>query len=208
MRLDIRTFADGHEVVANYRPDFDIIFLDIQMKDLDGLEAAAKIRQVDTEVILLFITNSPHYAIRGYAVDALSYLVKPVPYFAFSQELKRGIERVRRANSDALLLPSGGAMHRVSIKEIVYIESIRGRIVVHAIDRTHAFVGTLKSFEAKLADKGFFRSNHCYLVNMDHVIGVEQSICVMVGGARLQVSRPRKRAFLEALTDHVGGRLT
>ncbi|WP_336708781.1 LytR/AlgR family response regulator transcription factor [Oerskovia sp. USHLN155] len=205
--FDVRTFSDGRELVTGYRPDFDILFLDVQMNDLDGLDTARQLRTLDSRVVIVFVTNMAQYAIHGYEVDALSYLLKPVPWFAFSQELRRSIDRVRRSGTDSLMLTVNGAVARVDLLDVVYIESIKHRVVVHAVDRTYAFTGTLKAFETDLADKGFFRSNSCYLVNMRHVLAVDQSTCVMLGGDELQISRPRKRAFLDALADHVGGRV-
>lgn len=205
--FSVRTFADGGELVRDYAPEFDIIFLDVQMTELDGLETARRIREIDSEVVIVFITNMAQYAIRGYEVDALSYLVKPVPYFAFSQELKRSIARVQRSDSESVLLSTGSGVARVALTDIVYAESIRHRIVVHAIGRTYAFSGTLKALEQELVAKGFFRSNNCYLVNLRHVKGVAASTCTMLGGIELQISRSRKRSFLQALTDHVGARL-
>ncbi|GAA3232302.1 LytR/AlgR family response regulator transcription factor [Oerskovia jenensis] len=205
--FDVRTFSDGRELVTGYRPDFDILFLDVQMNDLDGLDTARHIRTLDSQVVIVFVTNMAQYAIQGYEVDALSYLLKPVPWFAFSQELRRSIDRVRRSGADTLMLTVNGALARVDLLDVVYIESIKHRVIVHAVDRTYAFTGALKTFEADLADKGFFRSNSCYLVNMRHVTAVDQNTCVMRGGDELQVSRPRKRAFLDALADHVGGRV-
>ena len=202
----VRTFTDGRDVVDGYQAGLDIIFLDVEMPHLDGLEAARHIRTLDADVVLVFITNMAQYAIKGYQVDALSFLLKPVPYFAFSQELRRSIDRTRRSRGDWIMLSVGTGMARVGLADIVYVESIRHRIVVHGVDRTYNLTGTLKAFESQLADKGFFRSNNCYLVNLRHVTGVNATSCVMLGGAELQVSRPRRRAFLQALTDHVGGR--
>ena len=85
--LEITLFSDGEDIVTDYRPEYDIIFLDIQMKRLDGMSAAERIRLLDADVVLIFVTNMAQYAIRGYAVDALDFLLKPVPYFAFSQEM-------------------------------------------------------------------------------------------------------------------------
>ena len=205
--FSVRTFSDGSEITADYRPEFDIIFLDVQMATLDGLETARTIRLLDADVILVFITNMAQYAIRGYEVDALSYLVKPVPYFAFAQELRRSVARVRRADNDAVMLPVAGGLARVKLANIVYVESIKHRIVVHAVDRTYALNGTLKALESEFAGKDFYRSNNCYLVNLKYVTGISQNSCTMLGGDELLVSRPRRRAFLDALTNHVGGRL-
>jgi DNA-binding LytR/AlgR family response regulator len=94
--FEIFTFYDGQEIVENYQPKFDIILLDVKMEKMDGFSAAKHIRTVDNDVILIFITNMGQYAIKGYEVDALSYLLKPVSYFAFSQELKRSLKRIAK----------------------------------------------------------------------------------------------------------------
>ena len=85
----VHTFQDGDEIIDEYVPKYDIIFLDIEMKRLDGMKTAEKIRALDKDVILIFITNMSNYAVKGYQVDALSFLLKPLPYFAFSVELKK-----------------------------------------------------------------------------------------------------------------------
>ena len=87
--FEVKTFADGLEILEDYRPAYDLILLDIEMKHLDGMETARRIRELDPEVMLVFITNMAQYAIKGYAVGALDYVLKPVPYFAFSQQLQK-----------------------------------------------------------------------------------------------------------------------
>src|SRR6478609_3914364 len=178
-QFQVTRFSDGAHVVAGYRPVFDILLLDVEMPELDGFSAAERIRQVDRDVVIVFITNMTQYAIKGYEVDALSYVLKPVPYFAFSQEIKRSIARLRRRSADYLLL---------------------------TVDGRYSVVGPLKSLEAELEGKSFFRSNSGYLVNLRHVLGVQGSSALMVGGHDLLISRPRKKAFLAALTDYLGAR--
>ncbi|QGQ18974.1 response regulator [Cellulomonas sp. JZ18] len=201
------TYGDGADLVERYRSDQDILLLDVEMPDLDGFSAAERVRAVDQDVVIVFITNMAQYAIRGYEVEALSYLLKPVPYYAFSQQMRRSVERVRaRASVDRLSFTVNGDLVRLDLADVLYVESIRHHLVVHTVDGRYQLVGALKNMEAELADKGFFRSNNCYLVNMRHVRAVRQSTCVLHGGHELVVSRPRKKAFLAALTDHVGGR--
>ena len=79
----VTEFADGMELLDDYRPVYDILFLDVEMKHLDGMETARRVRELDKDVIIVFITNMAQYAIGGYAVGALDYVLKPVPYFAF-----------------------------------------------------------------------------------------------------------------------------
>lgn len=204
VQLHVRTFGDGAELVDGYRPDFDILFLDVEMAQMDGLEAARRVREVDTDVIIVFVTNMGQYAIKGYEVDALSYLLKPVPYFAFAQELGRSLARLQKRETRGVVISVNNTLVRLDPAEIVYVESVKHRITVHALDREYAFSGTLKALEEELDGLGFYRSNNCYLVNLRHVTRVDQSTSVMVNGDELQVSRPRKKGFLEALADHIG----
>ena len=108
--FEITLFTDGDEIVENYRAQFDIILMDIQMQFMDGMTAAEAIRQVDSEVIIIFITNLRQYAIRGYAVDALDYVVKPISYFAFSERLNRAIRRLRNRTKHTVMVKIRGGV--------------------------------------------------------------------------------------------------
>ncbi len=201
----VSVFSDGAQLVSPYRAGYDILLLDVEMPGLDGMATAERVRALDRDVVIVFVTNMAQYAVKGYEVEALSYLLKPVPYFAFSQQIRRSLERIRSRHPDYLTITVNGDVVRLDTAEILYVESIKHRIVVHATDRVYAFSGALKNLESELADRGFFRSNNCYLVNLRHVTAVGQSTCSLHGGHELVVSRPRKKAFLAALADHVGG---
>ncbi|MDI6944679.1 MULTISPECIES: LytR/AlgR family response regulator transcription factor [Microbacterium] len=206
-RFHIGAFHDGADILDDYRPDWDVLLLDIQMERVDGMTAARRIREVDGEVIIVFVTSSPQYAISGYEVDALSYLLKPVSYAAFEQEMERCLVRLRRRERRHLLFSTtDGARHRVDVADIVYLESAKHNVLIHTLETDHTVVATLKAMEAELADEGFHRCNSGYLVNLRHVTGVEGSDCRMRGGARLQISRPRKKDFLAALASYIGSR--
>ena len=169
--FEVTVFADGVDILDNYRAVYDIIFLDVEMKHLDGMTTAERIRQMDADVILIFITNMAQYAIRGYSVGALDYVLKPVPYFAFSQQLLKAVSRLENFYTD---------------------------------EGDFSAPGALKTFEEKLADCPFARCNSGYLVNLAQVRELRQST-VQVGPCELQVSRPKRKAFLAALTDYIGG---
>lgn len=198
------TFKDGADIVEGYFPAYDILLMDIEMTGMDGMQAAREIRRQDTHVVIVFITAAPQYAISGYEVQALSYLLKPVPWFAFSQELKRSIAALQRRSADSVLVEAGSNRLRLTFSEIVYAESIRHTIVIHTLGDTISMSGTLKELETQWRGHNFFRSNSCYLVNLRHVNAVEGQECVMSTGERLRISRPRKKAFLSALVNSLG----
>ena len=202
--FEVKTFADGLEILEDYRPAYDLILLDIEMKHLDGMETARRIRELDPEVMLVFITNMAQYAIKGYAVGALDYVLKPVPYFAFSQQLQKVEAQLRRRTRHYLAVPVEGGLRRLDTSRIYYIESEGHRVHFYTEEGDFAAPGALKALEEKLADRPFARCNSGYLVNLAQVQAVQQNT-VEVGPYELQVSRPKRKRFLAALTDYIGG---
>ena len=202
--FEVKTFADGLEILEDYRPAYDLILLDIEMKHLDGMETARRIRELDPEVMLVFITNMTQYAIKGYAVGALDYVLKPVPYFAFSQQLQKVEAQLRRRTRHYLAVPVEGGLRRLDTSRIYYIESEGHRVHFYTEEGDFAAPGALKTLEEKLADRPFARCNSGYLVNLAQVQAVQQNT-VEVGPYELQVSRPKRKSFLAALTDYIGG---
>ena len=202
--FSVTEFADGVDILENYRPVYDIVFLDVEMKHLDGMETARRIRALDADVVLIFITNMAQYAIRGYSVGALDYVLKPVPYFAFSEQLKKAEKNLARRASHYLMVPVESGLRRLDSSRLYYLESEGHRVHYYTEDGDFSAPGTLKAVEEKLAGRPFARCNSGYLVNLAYVSSVQMNT-VQVGPHQLQVSRPRRKAFLEALADYIGG---
>lgn len=201
--LDITVYRDGDAVTAEYKSQFDIILMDVEMKFMDGMSAAEEIRKVDTEVVIIFITNMAQYAIRGYAVDALDYVLKPVSYFAFSQRLNRAISRMKKREQKVITVNIKGGAVRINIANIYYIESQGHNLVLHTILGDYESAGTMKEVEEKLQGLNFCRGNKGYLINLQHVDGIQDG-CAVVKGEPLLLSRSRKKEFMEALTNYWG----
>lgn len=202
--FEVKTFADGMDILDDYRPVFDLILLDVEMKHLDGMETAQRIRALDSEVVLLFITNMAQYAIKGYSVGALDYVLKPVPYFAFSQQLQKVEAQLRHRQRHYLAVAVDGGLRRLDTAQLYYAESEGHRVHYYTEEGDFTAAGTLKTLEEKLPEQLFVRCNSGYLVNLAQVRGVQQNT-VQVGPYELQISRPKRKAFLTALTDYIGG---
>ncbi len=202
--IDIKTFSDGDDIVYEYKAVYDIIFLDIQMKRMDGMKAAQNIRKMDETVIIIFITNMAQYAIQGYSVNAMDFVLKPVTYFAFSEELAKAIRRLKERTRAYLTIKQEAGMLRLDVTQITYIESQGHKILIHTEADVYSMVETMKNMEQQLMKYKFSRCNNCYLVNLRYIESVQQSL-VTVAGEKLQISRPRKKAFMDDITDFVGG---
>lgn len=201
--FDLDFFSDGDEIIYEYEPKYQVFFLDIMMKRVNGMEAAKIIRQYDQDVIIIFITNMSNYAIEGYSVNALGYLLKPLSYFAFKQELIKCIDKINSKTYTHILIPQENGIVKLGVSDILYIESFKHMLTVVTKEKVYEYRGTLKELEATLKDKNFYRSNNCYLVNLKWVSGVSGDFCVIEDHS-LKISRPRKKGFMEALTNYIG----
>lgn len=197
-------FHNGSEIMQNYQSDFDIIFLDIEMPIMNGMETAEAIRAVDMEVVLVFITNMAQYAINGYSVGALDFVLKPINYSTFSVRLTRAIGRARKRESGEILLSLPDGVKRLETKQIYYVDVQNRMLHYHTTEGEFVLRGTMQNAEKELARYQFIKCNHWYLVNLKHVSEIRKDIA-MVAGNELEISRRNKTAFLAALTDYVGG---
>lgn len=201
--FEITTYTDGDQIVCKYRSQFDIILMDIEMKFVDGMTAAEEIRKMDTEVVIIFITNMAQYAIRSYTVDASDYVLKPITYFAFSQRLSRAIFRMKKRESKGIMVNIREGTVRINIANIFYIESQGHTLTLHTILGNYETTGSMKKMEEKLEGMNFSRGNNGYLINLQHVDSVEDG-CAVVRGEKLPLSRARRKGFMEDLTAYWG----
>ncbi|MDO5405749.1 MAG: LytTR family DNA-binding domain-containing protein [Eubacteriales bacterium] len=201
--IHTEVFYSGEELLNRYQPQYDIILLDIEMGEMDGMETARQLRSLDQDVVLVFITNMAQYAINGYEVGALDYVLKPITYYTFSVRFERAISRIRKRRPEEFLLPLPEGMQRVRVDQIYYVEVENHTLHYHTRDGVLMVRGSLQSVEEKLKDSHFVKCNHWYLVNLRHVTGIRKNM-VCVAGDMLEISRRNKTAFLSALTDYMG----
>ena len=201
-KFRITAYHDGDDLLKTYQGQFDIILMDIQMRFVDGMSAAELIRKQDAEVIIIFITNMAQYAVKGYEVDAMDYILKPVTYFTFTQKLQKALNKLKKRSEIFISIPVKGGIYKLTISELRYVES-HGHILNYHT-RTE-----IVSSRAKLADVasvldryGFFRINKGCIVNMKYVDTVLDGNCYLEQTV-LPIARNKKKAFMDKLTEYI-----
>lgn len=202
--VNIAVFADGDEILEAYSADYDLILLDIQMGRVDGIRTAEEIRRMDDDVYIVFITNMVNYAIKGYSVRALDFVLKPVNYLMLKQQLAHVEELIARRMRKYITLPTENGLARIDVSQVYYVETNGHTVNIYTAKGLYRMRSSMKNMEEMLSNYGFARCNSCFLVNLAHVERVEDG-SAYVAERPLAISRPRYKGFMERLTVYFGG---
>lgn len=197
-RFRISTFCDAVSFLADYRRDYDLVFMDIKMPGIHGMEAAWQLRRLDQQVALIFVTTLVQYAIAGYEVGALYYLLKPLHYHEFVLKLTSALKRISR--SDVIIIRSGQKVHRIDLSDIHYLESDGHNIRYHLGDQIVARRCSLRHAESEL-DNRFVRCSSSFIVNLAHARAIKND-SVDIDGTLLHISRTQRQAFAHAFDQY------
>ena len=136
-QFQVTRFADGEAFLERYTPVYAVVFLDIQMPRKDGMTAAQELRNLDRNVSVVFITNLVQYALKGYEVDAVGYLVKPVNYCDFALKFKKALDVYLLNEERSFTINTPGGICRISTDRLMYVEILNHRLFYHMVDRHH-----------------------------------------------------------------------
>lgn len=204
MEFKVAHFTSAEDFLDKYRPIFDLVLMDIGLPKMGGMEAAGRLRELDQTTTLIFVTNMAQFAVRGYEVDAFDFVVKPVSYSNFALKLQRCLNKLGTRTDTEVIIPISDGLYRISSSQIKYIEISGHKMIYHTTNGTIKVYGNLKEVESVLNGRMFVRCNSCYLVNLNFVFAI-RGYTVVVGEDELQISRPRKKAFIQAVNDYLGG---
>ncbi len=197
-------FENAYDFLES-RERFDIAFLDIMLPRMTGMEAAQKLRAMNNDIIIIFITNMTSFAVKGYEVDALDYIVKPYTYERLEFKLTKALSMAQaKEESTVVINPMNGGIFRIGSGAICYIE-VSGHKLRYCTDMGEYFEnGTLRKRAENLADCNFVKCNSCYLVNMKRILAVNGYDLTMDNGDVLKISQPKKKEFMEKLANYMG----
>ena len=196
-------YTNAVDFLTGYRSEYDIVFMDIELPLMNGMDACFKLREMDQKINIIVVTNMAQYAIKGYEVDALDFMVKPIAYFNFSLKMEKAVRIQKQYAGGSVILGTGEGIVKLNISDIYYIESDKHTMYYHTAKGVFSERTSMKEVEAKFSRYGFVRCHNAYLVNLSSVgktVGDE----VEVGKDRLPISRARKKEFVEALMAYYG----
>lgn len=204
VKFDIQTFENGDSFLMRFKSQYDFIILDINLSAMNGIDVARTIREKDEEVIIMFATNLAKYATRGYEVDAIDFVLKPLTYASFYLRLEKVMKKLYKKNDYFIVVPSDGGFNKISINEVLYIEVIAHDIIFHLSNGQELMTsGTLKKYEEQLKKYWFIRCNSCYLVNASKIKRVEKLEIQLVNDEVVAISHPKKKLFMETFRKYV-----
>lgn len=204
LRFELIGFEDGEDLVTNYSADYDLILLDIEMRFMDGMCTAKSVRALDPEVPIIFVTNAPQYAIEGYKVRALDYILKPVSWFSFCESLDRALLHRRSREEQSITVALREGKTRLNMDRICYVEVQDHELTYNTRDGKFVTKGAIRDAEELLNAAGFVRCNRCYIVNLKYVEGY-QGNDLKVNGDLIQISRRQRKSVLDALNRYMNG---
>ncbi len=204
MIFKVSLFKDALDFLQSFRNNYDLIFMDIELPDINGMEVVRKIRAQDSKVIVIFVTNMAQYAIRGYEVDAMDFIVKPVSYSAFAIKLDRAVQRLKSIAHKVIWINERTDKRRLRVEDIKYVEVAHHNVIYHTTEGNYTTYDQLNNVQNVLEPYKFALCNRYLLVNLRFVTAIEE-FSVTVAGEKLQISRNKKKSFLISLNEYLGG---
>ena len=199
-------YIESKSFLEAYKPIYDVVFMDIVLPHMNGFKAAVQLRELDKNILLVFVTNMKNYAIKGYEVSAFDFIVKPLTYKALAMKMQRLTKAfMEKEHKATISLDMGGSTKVLFINNIYFVEVKGHTLTYHTKDGEYSTRDSLTNIE-KVLGNTFARCHNSYLVNMAYVKDINRN-SVIIANQELAISRNRKKMFMQALANYLGKRI-
>lgn len=187
----------------------DLIFMDIDLPGMNGLEVAEELRENGDEVPIVFVTNLAQYAIEGYRVNALDFIVKPVVYYDFALRMDKALRILSRRRASTIAITTKVGVRVVELADLEYVEVLRHDVIYHMAGNADPLRqrGSLTKVEQRLSGSTFVRVSGAFLVNMDHIDTIKGDDITLASGATVHMTRTWRKSAMETIARYLGGNL-
>jgi len=196
--IEVNTFLSAEAFLSAYTGKEDVVFMDIRLPGMDGMEATRLLHQKNPSLLVIFTTSLAQYAAKGYSVNAFDFLLKPVNYYDFSLKMDRAVEKLRASHAKTLCLKNKAEVTYIRAEDILYVEVLKHRAVFHTIRGDYEEYRPLYKIQDELSGLPFSLCNQCFLVHLRYVTRIN-SESVFLGKIELQISHSKKKTFLRDL---------
>ena len=196
-------FSDGLAFLDDFRGEMDAVFMDIAMPHMDGMECARRLRKIDGDTPLVFVTSMAQYAIRGYEVNAMDFMVKPVTYDEFTLKMDKIIRYLVRYGGNVVTVKLKDEVRVLNVRDITYIEVYNHCLKYHTRTETQETLGKLSALEEDPAYAHFVRCSQSYLVNCAFITAISQETLIVDGNV-IPIARRKRKECMEKIAQVLG----
>lgn len=202
--VEIEEFSSGRELIEEYDSGarFDLLYIDIEMEDVDGVSAAGYIRQLDNRLLLIYVSSHEEYLKELFETEPFRFLSKPVDEQRFEEVFCKAMERIVSKKNQYFYFQSGKQIVKLPAADIVYVESSKRKVIIHTALGEYEYYDKLDAVEEKLKEMRFVRIHQAYLVNMDHIEAFQYDRVALSNGTILSISEKNRPRIREMFWDY------
>ncbi|XZI43948.1 LytR/AlgR family response regulator transcription factor [Clostridium perfringens] len=197
------TFETGEDLLREYPENLDMLFLDIQMGELTGMETARKVRKYDDKVEIIFITALWDYIQKGYEVRAFRYLIKPVKFKELQEQVTACVENILHKRYTYITIKDKNNVLKIRTEDILFLETFERKVIIHTNSQDYIVKMSMNKLEKELNNKGFFRCHTSYIVNLIKIEEIKKDY-LLINKFTLPVSKYRMKNLKLRLTSLLG----
>lgn len=196
LKCRVSVFETGLKFLSELKAGWDIVFMDIDMPVLSGMDTAKALYESDKNACIIFCTNLSQYAIKGYEVSALDFIVKPIDYSTFKLKFERAVKKAEARTTQTLIIKTSDGIAKLNTSDIYYVECSGHYLTYHTASQKYGERGVMSTLEEKLKPYGFLRCVSGILVNAEHITKITQN-SVFLSDIELPLSRRRRKEFVD-----------